>query len=202
MLYERRDFFETTRTNELISNLLLSTYKRRSKTHQAKIDRKTGLILFLLYVNETSSNRFAAYLTASIAIELIQTKLFDLFSDHEFEWDRIHSIHQIIRSILRRNINFFPQKWLKNKISPYIQNSLDTRNSKDSSRIYLPFNIFTKDFYVGESSNFKKRIEDEIRTARHCYHNITRKKMVQNSTFHMLRRQWLVLDSSMRKSAK
>ena len=39
--------------------------------------------------------------------------------------------------------------------------------------------------YVGETTNIKKRFEDEIRAARHCFHNMTKKKngTKQNFTY-------------------
>ena len=98
------------------------------------------------------------------SIMLLQDFIEKQFSVGKIRWDFVHTLQTTQQTIMIQNTPSLPH-WchVLRKCKP-----VDPRRLPRTSIVYIALNLMTKDIYIGETGNFKKRIEDELRKAREC----------------------------------
>ena len=108
------------------------------------------------------------------------------FQTSEFQWQQVHNLQNFLRCTVLRNIQLFKGKWIREKLSCLVKNQVHPlKYKKGDSIIYVLFNTQTKDMYVGETQDMKKRFEDELRRGRECSTSYGRnnKKKLRDFTY-------------------
>ena len=128
-------------------------------------------------------NWFVAEKMLNTIIFLTQFFVKTKFQSNEFQWQQMHNIQVFLRHIIFNNTNIFKGKWIREKLACLV-NKFSLGFKKSESIIYILFNTQTKDMYVGETQDLKKRFEDEIRKGRECSTTYSRKnrKKLHNFT--------------------
>ena len=84
------------------------------------------------------------------------------------KWEEIYNLLKVKSIFINQFQKFAYQKWLVKPKHNLPFNSVDYTNDKDSI-IYLLYSTKTKHIYIGETQNFKNRIQNEIRNAKKAY---------------------------------